>query len=387
MPRRQRAESEDGSENMQGNREARRSMRMDRGSGCRILCPASEPAEPHALAAVPRVKRPHIGHRVENPSHCLAPLLRLKNNCINIMTLKNYVRAIEELVVFALNSCDLSEIVEFDQLVALYLIFLAESSSGTQAGNDIIAAVLHFLPSLRGSLHESGRCLAGFRAERPVVSHRPLSRGMLGMLILLFLRLGSPVGDVCAAIVWAQYRACARLSEITELQVGDVVFDQSDDCSVSFSIGPSSRGASSKSGQNEGSLVKCRGLRSLLFRILGRHRKTRSKNLFFTISKAHFERLFKKAQVGLWRTVFTSHSIRHGRASESAREGVAAADLMTEGRWKSLRTMSRYRRPHLLTESEACVLNVQDLEVGKLFWNSPHQYLLSVSAEVLRNSL
>ena len=85
-------------------------------------------------------------------------------------------------VVEKLDACS-SEDYTLDEWAAFCVVDLARRKEGVQKANNILAALLHFLPKLKGHIPELARCVSGFRRERPPIVRLPISRDMTGSII------------------------------------------------------------------------------------------------------------------------------------------------------------------------------------------------------------
>ena len=139
-----------------------------------------------ARKAQPRTKRPHIGVDSEFSSSPLVALQRLKNANIDLQTLVTYSNSVHDFCSFVVEQLDSqhsSDDYTLDEWAAFYVLDLARQKKGVQKANNILAALLHFLPSLKGHIPELARCVSGFRRERPPIVRLPISRDMTGSII------------------------------------------------------------------------------------------------------------------------------------------------------------------------------------------------------------
>ena len=336
-----------------------------------------------ARKAQPRTKRPHIGVDSEFSSSPLVALQRLKNANIDLQTLVTYSNSVQDFCSFVVEQLDSqhsSDDYTLDEWAAFYVLDLARQKKGVQKANNILAALLHFLPSLKGHIPELARCVTGFRQERPPIVRLPISRDMTGSLILTLLDTRTESGEEAAAIAWTQWELCGRISEVLNLHDEDVVF--ADRPLISFSLAPSRRGASTKNDQDVGVVSFSRGLRLLLERIRQRHarrdrrqRRRSRRRRFFMLSRKKYEQLFREAQRLLWYPILPTHCIRHGRASHEAAEGMPVPEQLELGRWRSRQSAARYRKPHLLVEAESRVFSPDVLRQGRHFFGDPVECL------------
>jgi integrase len=236
----------------------------------------------------------------------------------------------------------------------------------------LTAALLHFMPSLRGTLYQVSRVLSGARASFPAKHRPPLSKAMVGCIIVALLEQGH---DFDAAAVWLQWELCGRISEVRKLRHEDITF--SDQNTISFSLGPSARGESTKTSQDVGEVLHNSALSLLLLRLRAQQPKRKPRSFFFKGSQSKFDRHFSEIQQNLWTLRYTSHSIRHGRASYEDAQGTSALQIAKIGRWASARSAVRYRKPHLLVESEKGAFPGV-LDKGVQFWNNPTDSLRAI---------
>jgi hypothetical protein len=274
---------------------------------------------------------------------------------------------------FYVSSC--STVFTLDEWAGFYLVDWAERGLGAQRGNDLIAALLHFLPATKSTWGELARCVSGLRNTNPPSHHQPLSGKMVFAILMVLLSWGTAQGDEVTAIVWSQWECCSRLSEIMNLKIEDIIFRDStgtDAVQICFTFGPSNRGEATKTSSDLGS----NALKWLLQRLWAEKstRKRKPSSRFFRISQRTFNDLFSRAQSTIFSARFTSHCVRHGRASQAVLDGWSAVDVTNLGRWKSNRSSQRYRKPHLLPTSELTASS-EVLEQGAKFMGNPDGFL------------
>lgn len=160
------------------------------------------------------------------------------------------------------------------------------------------------------------------------------------------VELGEFAFALAVLVAWECY---LRVSEVARLRVVDVVFEGPNAVLVLVKT---------KTGKRKLQLAVVRDRRVVrLLRIwtAGRNRA----DSLFGMSKFRLRTRLKQ-YLSYWRLEaceFVFHSIRHGRATQDAADGVEVKTIMNRGRWKALKSVENYLqqgRAIMIKNVEAC---------------------------------
>ena len=135
---------------------------------------------------------------------------------------------------------------------------------------------------------------------------------------------------------WAQIRA----SDLSASRVGGK-------WTVAVELGVVVRGETTKTGSNQGVVVRRPWVAALLGELKERAKKG---GKLFPISRPDFGRHWTAAvaRLGLESVVGSPHSMRHAGATIDFHAGVPLAEIKLRGRWESDKSVSRYTKAHVL---------------------------------------
>jgi len=157
--------------------------------------------------------------------------------------------------------------------------------------------------------------------------------------------------ELVVEAIWTltQYDAYAREQDIENIRTGDLSFHRG---SMAIALGVSVRGESSKTGSNQGVVIR-RGLVTDL--LLALREAAPEGGRVFPITQADFRRQWHTVcrHLGLeW--AGPPHRLRHSGPSEDiARERTSLELVRRRGRWKSMQSVQRYSKTFALVKFRA----------------------------------
>ena len=214
----------------------------------------------------------------------------------------------------------------------------------------------------------SKRAAEAFAKLRPAGERAPLHHAAVGAIIACLLAQGE---RQAAETVAFGYDCCLRGGEWQTVRAHDVDVDTQGN--VAVRLGVISRGEQTKTGPRQGVVPQEEYVRAIL-----RARKDAAPPgaKLWRLPPASFYAAWHRAcdTVGLADHAAVPHCLRHAAAAEAIRAGgftegaVRATQL--RGRWKSLNSLRRYAKPHLLVSALADTPPAT-AELGKAFWADP----------------
>ena len=247
---------------------------------------------------------------------------------------------------------------DIDSTMATYMDFLCyDRQVSPSMGALVMFGMLCLFPRLRGKLALTARSMKAWSKLAITSEGGPVPEEIIFLIAVTMIAQGHlPHG------VWVllQYDIYGREQDVENLWDADMLWDGS---KLALQFGVAARGSSSKTGVNQGNIVRralvtdlMLGMRSALRGDVVRRRQHR----LFGISSAEFRKVWHACCFFLGVSFAGApHCIRHSGPSEDIDRG--RSDLETvrrRGRWKVLDSVQRYTKSFALTRFRARVPEV-----------------------------
>eukprot|EP00438_Fugacium_kawagutii_P022824 Skav218924 [mRNA] locus=scaffold2031:23111:23944:+ [translate_table: standard] len=197
-------------------------------------------------------------------------------------------------------------------------------------------------------LPQARAALKGWGSRYPSGS-RTGADPLIWILIALHMAEKTPL---LAAAVLLQLDTYARPSEILKMRKSDVIRPSSQHCKFwGIIIGNSERDEVTKTGTQDDTVLldsHDRAFAVQILEMLYNHAKSPQSKLFGSTTLRAYEVAMKHAcqTAGLARFRFSPHSVRHsGPSIDSLQKSRAPEQIMSRGRWRTLKSIQRYQKP------------------------------------------
>lgn len=297
---------------------------------------------------------------------------------VDDQTLATYCRALERF----LDWCDdtgevpAAGVRGIDMGLALYFSAVCfDENKLPHVAATTLSAVLHFRPRWHGKLACAARALRAFNALLRSPERLPFSHRSVGALFAgLCLR-----GELEAfhASYYSYHVVGRGEQDWAPVRASDLHLPHDAMDPIGITLGVAARGEKTKTGFNQGALIRDPYLKKWLRERVCSLRRTRpaANGLVFKITPQEYRRAFSGtcAAVGLPRE--TPHVLRHTAATELWARGnhflgpkvKTINELKAAGRWQGDDSVKRYTKPHLIAAHEA-LLAPEVLAMGADFW-------------------
>jgi hypothetical protein len=239
---------------------------------------------------------------------------------------------------------ELETAARIDMAAAQYMDFLCYGSlAHPSQGALLLFGLLCLAPELKGKLSLAARSMKSWTKLVSTVEGGPVPEDII-MLIAVNLMATGCTED--AVWVLVQYDVYGREQDMQQLHVENVSFDGS---RVALLFGDSSRGMSTKTGANQGTIIR-RGIMADLMLTMQEFRTEHKQPMIFTISqqtlRANWHRVCRTIGVPF---AGPPHSIRHSGPSEDLSRNIASLETVRRrGRWKAVESVQRYTKTFAL---------------------------------------
>lgn len=254
---------------------------------------------------------------------------------------------------------------KLDRLLARRLSSLCyRDKVGRQRGANLLWGMLWSFPELRTHLFYSVRAMKSWEKIVPGGEGGPIAEEGIWCVMCDCFREGLLLQGVLCAL---SYDCYLRSSDWAGLQEGDGTCTRQ---SVSLVFGVQERGASAKTGINQGVVISRGWIAEMVEEVL---KLTAVGAPMFPISQPKFRAQFQK----LWRRrgkkVRAVHDLRHSGAAEDVAQGRRTLDgVQRRGRWRHLSACTRYTKTFLIARSRG-MLGEEMLKEGRRIAEDPRR--------------
>jgi hypothetical protein len=272
-----------------------------------------------------------------------------------------YRRVYDQFRVWCERALDWADAESIDRSLSDYFAHLSQAERAPAAGRAglVMSAVLHYHPRLGGQLPLAKRAKRSWEKKSPQVLSQVLDRDTVGVVAGLFAAWSSKhslAGDAAVLVLVAE-DCLFRGGEFTSVRMEDLSFYRQDDgrLNCAFELGRAERGEHTKTGHNEGVVVRQQWLAELVLEFYewrvacGADAESR----FWTISKPQFDKLWHAASEALGFDLGVPHVLRHTGASCLFEDGWKLTDIRHRGRWSGDSSVDRYTRFFALVQHRA----------------------------------
>lgn len=239
---------------------------------------------------------------------------------------------------------NLESAASIDMAAAQYMDLLCYGNlAHPSQGALLLFGLLCLAPELKGKLHLAARSMKSWTKLVTTVEGGPVPEDII-MLIAVNLMASGCTEE--AVWVLVQYDVYGREQDMQQLHVEHVSCDGH---RVALLFGDSARGLSSKTGVNQGTIIR-RGIMADLLLAMQEFRIKHKQPMIFTISqqtlRANWHQVCRAIGVPF---AGPPHSIRHSGPSEDLARNIASLETVRRrGRWKALESVQRYTKTFAL---------------------------------------
>lgn len=243
-------------------------------------------------------------------------------------------------------------------------------------GEQLGAALHHFVPELPERLPLFKRALQGWRRLDPANQRSPLSKTCTGAIAHWFAEHGEMQA---AAATVLSFDGFFREEDWSRLCGRDVSVQGAD---VAITLGVMSRGEKCKTGYDQGVLLTTDLAKGIA---IGLKAQCADTDRLFSLSEDDYRARFHHAVGALdlpppdnglpW----VPHCLRHGGASEAFRAGMSVDEIKLRGRWRNDKSVARYTKPHQLLSLDARI-NDDTRRRGLELWEHPERCFAQLRA-------
>jgi integrase len=279
----------------------------------------------------------------------LVPRVPLGNASLSSTTVTRYKKAVQQFINYChiIGTPPISTISSLDQVLAEYMNDLYYDLDGTMSqASCALYGIQFLLPSTHRLLPISTRTFEGWVRLQPALSYPPLTYELTVAIALTMAKNRFVPHAIATLLAFDGY---LRINEFCRLRVSDISFPG--DNRVGSALNSMAlRLSHTKTGRNQFVTIRSPAVVSLLqdwvaFRVgSSRTRAGSSRILVFGFAAETYRSVFKLVcdGLGLARTGYVPHSLRHGGATRDFLLGATIEQVLFRGRWASTKSARTY---------------------------------------------